>query len=319
MKVLVEDRCFQYGYLQPISFYWLKRLLFPFVNLFYHILISLIPRRHQDCKYNLSLILIFKDEAPFLKEWLEYHIMLGVDHFYLYQNNSSDNYMQIIMPYIEQGFITLIDWPYYPGQYSAYLNWYQNYRHETQWASFVDADEFLCPVKDNSLTNALKPYEKYPVVLVYWKLFGTSGLITHDFHRLVIEQYCCCRPKLYSEGKIIYNTRFDAASDFISMHGLITKWHGIKIMPVNTFHKFVVWNLHSVNRQKEITIQLNHYWSKSFDCWQQKYKKGSIEKGTCYKDYIFFESLEMACSTTDHTIFRFLTKLKLRLKLDKQI
>lgn len=319
MKVLCEDKDFQYGFIQPIRFYWLKRLVYPFANLFYHILTSAILKKHQNKKYNLSLILIFKDEAPFLKEWLEYHIMLGVSHFYLYQNNSSDNYMQVISPYMEQGLITLIGWPEYPGQYSAYLDWYKNYRHETNWASFIDADEFLCPVKDDSLADALKQYKKYPVVLVYWKLFGTSGHMIHNYRKLVIEQYYCCRPKLFSEGKIIYNTRFDAASDFISMHGMVTKWHGIKIMPVNIFHKFVIWDLHYANRRRGITIQLNHYWSKAFECWKQKYKKGSIEKGICYKDYNFFERLEYACTSTDHTIFRFLVKLKIRLKYDNQI
>lgn len=315
MKVLNEDINFQYGF-RPIRFYWLKRLMYPFVNLFYHFLTAVIstkPHKYKY-KYNLSLILIFKDEAPFLREWIEYHLMLGVEHFYLYQNNSSDNYMQVIKPYMEKGLVTLIDWPEYPGQYSAYLNWYRHYREETHWASFIDADEFLCPLRDTSLSDTLKQYEKYPVVLVYWKLFGTSGQMSHDYDRLVIEQYYCCRPKLFSEGKIIYNTRFDAASDFISMHGLVTKWHGIRIMPVNTFHKFVLWDLHYVNRQKDPIIQLNHYWSKAFDCWKTKYKKGSIEKGTCYKNYDFFERLELACTSTDYTVFRFLTKLMIKLK-----
>ena len=317
MKVIKEDKYFQYGYQQPIRCYYLKRLAYPLINLLYHLLLSFIPSNQQKHKYQLALVLIFKDEGPYLKEWLEYHIMLGVEHFYLYQNNSSDNYIQVIKPYIKQGIVTLIDWPEYPGQYSAYLDWYQKYRNETRWVSFIDADEFLCPIHDASLLDVLKRYEKYPTILVYWKLFGTSGKKRHDTERLVIEQYTCCRPKLFSEGKILYNTRFDAASDFISMHGLVTKWHGIKIMPVNTFGKFIIWDFHRVNGNGDSIIQLNHYWSKAYDCWQQKYKKGSIEKGICYKNYDFFEKLELACTSTDFTIYRFLIKLKLRLRESK--
>ena len=55
----------------------------------------------------LSLCMNFKDEAPYLKEWLDFHILVGVDHFYLFNNNSSDNYEQIIKPYKEKGYITL--------------------------------------------------------------------------------------------------------------------------------------------------------------------------------------------------------------------
>ena len=56
-------------------------------------------------KYRLSLCLIFKNEAPFLKEWLDFHFMLGVEHFYMYNNNSTDNFREIIQPYIEKGII----------------------------------------------------------------------------------------------------------------------------------------------------------------------------------------------------------------------
>ena len=41
---------------------------------------------------------------------------------------------------------------------------------------------------------------------------------------------------------------------------------------------------------------------------------GSKEKGTKYKDFSFFEKLEVACTASDFTIWRFLTLLKLRLK-----
>lgn len=314
MKTLREDRYFQYGYQQPIGSYWLKRIVYPFANFFYHLLICCIPARRDDCKYDFSLVLIFKDESLYLKEWLEYHLMLGINHFYLYQNNSTDDYISVLKPYIDDGRVTMIDWPEYPGQYTAYLHWYKTFRHETKWVSFIDADEFMCPISDNSIQEVMAHYARYPVILVYWKLFGTNGRMTHDHDKLVIEQYIHCRPKLFSEGKIIYNTRFRAANDFISMHELNVKWHGITIPPANTFKKFVLWNIHRPNRHGQAILQLNHYWSKAYDCWQQKYKKGSIEKGWCYKDYKFFERLELACSACDYTIYRFIIKLKLRLK-----
>ena len=64
----------------------------------------------KQFKYKASLCLIFKDEAPYLKEWLEYHLLIGIDHFYLYNNNSSDNYLEVLGPYIEDGTVTLINY-----------------------------------------------------------------------------------------------------------------------------------------------------------------------------------------------------------------
>ena len=85
MKILKEDKYFQYGMCKPIKWYWLKRILYWLIDAYYHVLVRLIPTPKENSSlYQLSLILIFKDEAPYLQEWLEYHLMLGVQHFYLY-------------------------------------------------------------------------------------------------------------------------------------------------------------------------------------------------------------------------------------------
>ena len=42
----------------------------------------------QDKKYNVAVCAIFKNEAPYLKEWIEFNHLVGVEHFYLYNNNS---------------------------------------------------------------------------------------------------------------------------------------------------------------------------------------------------------------------------------------
>ncbi|WP_369598480.1 glycosyltransferase family 2 protein, partial [uncultured Muribaculum sp.] len=57
--------------------------------------LSLIHRLRStkhEFRHKVSLCLIFKDEEPYLKEWIDYHILIGVDHFYLYNNNSSDRF-----------------------------------------------------------------------------------------------------------------------------------------------------------------------------------------------------------------------------------
>jgi hypothetical protein len=76
--------------------------------------------------------------------------------------------MTVIKPYVDRKLMTLVDWPDYPGQYSAYLHWYKSYRQESHWVSFIDADEFLCPISDVSLSDVMARYKKYPVVLTYW-------------------------------------------------------------------------------------------------------------------------------------------------------
>ena len=55
----------------------------------------------------LSLCLIAKDENTYLKEWLDYHILLGVEHFWIYDNDSTIPLAKSIQAYIEKGWVTV--------------------------------------------------------------------------------------------------------------------------------------------------------------------------------------------------------------------
>ena len=48
---------------------------------------------------------IMKDEGPYLKEWLDFHILVGIKKFFLYDNESTDNTTEILKPYIERGIV----------------------------------------------------------------------------------------------------------------------------------------------------------------------------------------------------------------------
>ncbi|MBD3879586.1 MAG: glycosyltransferase family 2 protein [Quinella sp. 1Q5] len=40
--------------------------------------------------YDVVIVSILKNERHYLKKWLDYHLLAGVDHFYLYDNKSAD-------------------------------------------------------------------------------------------------------------------------------------------------------------------------------------------------------------------------------------
>ena len=46
--------------------------------------------------FYLTISAIMKNEGPYLKEWLEFHHMVGVEHFFLYDNNSDDKTREIL-------------------------------------------------------------------------------------------------------------------------------------------------------------------------------------------------------------------------------
>ena len=52
----------------------------------------------KEKKYNVSICAIFKNEAPYLREWIEFNHLVGIEHFYMYNNNSEDDYLVVLKP-----------------------------------------------------------------------------------------------------------------------------------------------------------------------------------------------------------------------------
>ena len=108
------------------------------------------PKKSMKNKYKVSICAIFKDEADYLKEWIEFHRIVGIEHFYLYNNNSVDNYDQVLKPYIDQGIVSLKNWPKPQSQMEAYQDFMDDNSLETEWVGFIDLDEYVVPNESNT-------------------------------------------------------------------------------------------------------------------------------------------------------------------------
>lgn len=156
----------------------------------------------------LSHDLIYsKNEAHYLYEWLVYHQLIGVDHIYLYNNNSDDRYLEIVTPFINAGFVTLRQWPKDFAQREAYEDCYERTKNETHWLGFIDADEFVNLQSYDNVSTFLNNYKNYPSVLLNWKMFGTSGRLYKN-REFVIESFTSCWPYLSNVGKSFINNDF---------------------------------------------------------------------------------------------------------------
>lgn len=263
-------------------------------------------------RYKVAVCAIFKNEGRFLKEWLDYHIVAGVDHFFMYNNNSEDNYNDVITPYIERGIVTLIDWPQNHAQMECYRHCYEEYKNICEWIGFIDLDEFVCPISRSSIGEWLDKFKKKPGVAIYWKQFGSNGILEHDFSKLVIEQYTQCWPKLSSYTKMFLNTRYNhlIGSQMHLFNSLII---GLPIPPINQFGKIIKYGLNIGNNN--IDIQLNHYWGKSWDEFITKINRSAATKKTNEQlRRMRLERLfphEKMCTVKDFTIQRFLLETKL--------
>jgi hypothetical protein len=136
----------------------------------------------------LAICALYRDEAPYLAEWVEFHLLVGVTRFFLYNNLSEDTHRDVLAPYVSEGVVELVDWPLWPGMKQAYSDCLARHKDDTRWIAFTDVDEFLFSPSGKLVPELLADYERWPGVGVNWAQFGTSG------HRakppgLVIENY----------------------------------------------------------------------------------------------------------------------------------
>jgi hypothetical protein len=126
----------------------------------------------------LGLCAIFRNEAPFLAEWIAFHKLVGVDHFYLYDNGSTDQPEQVLRPFLDKGWVTLRPWPIPYHQHAArlaYADCLKQTRDKLRWLACLDIDEFLFAPQHPTLKPILSEFEPYPGVVVRWQVYGSSG------------------------------------------------------------------------------------------------------------------------------------------------
>lgn len=275
-------------------------------------LLFFLPFTAFAFQYQLSLCAIFHNEARFLKEWIEFHRLQGVEHFYLYNHQSSDNFLEVLDPYIANETVELIEWNYSRGpllhfntiQCNAYNDAIKRAKHKTKWLAVIDTDEFLFSPKQPNLALFLKDYEGCAALAVNWMMFGTSNITEIPSGCLMIEYLNQRAPKHYKDNIHIkcivkpHKVRY-----YYNPHHPVLNPHekqinADKVPFTGSFSPYVIHN----------KIRINHYW-----CRDEKFlaeeKQGRWNLGSldALKENLNREN--------DTTIHQFLPDLKNRCAL----
>lgn len=142
----------------------------------------------SEPKY-LSVFAIYYNEAHYLREWIEFHKLVGFERFYLYNNFSTDHHREVLAPYIADGTVVHREWPVEPAQMAGYRDILDRAREETFWLAMFDIDEFLFSPTGERVADVLRrDFEQFPGVGVNEITFGTSGHLTRP-SGLAIESF----------------------------------------------------------------------------------------------------------------------------------
>lgn len=258
--------------------------------------------------YDLAICAMFKNEAPWLKEWIEYHRLIGVEHFYLYNNDSTDHFESLLEPYLHAGIVELIDWnslnpshringiqdiAHWPYQFGAYNDCLKNRAlGVAKWVAIVDIDEYIVPVHgSDSLHKFLERSLLYKVgsLILHWRNFGTSNLFD------------------LTEGDLLIEKLFRRMPDDHEWHQLTKCIHHPEAIAFCLIHNAAALHLSfKPCRLNPADFRIHHYWTRTEKACAEKRGLTKENSGDLLKK---FNSVE------DRSIFPYIPELKRRLKL----
>lgn len=133
-------------------------------------------------KIKLCIVAMFKNEGHIIDEWIEHYLSEGVDHFFLIDHGSTDNYRQTIDKYIQEGIIDIVV-NSTSNRANLQVDFYNQYflkeRSEYHWTIICDLDEFIYARRGfPTIKSYLKTLpRRISQVSIPWKMFGSSNHI----------------------------------------------------------------------------------------------------------------------------------------------
>lgn len=261
----------------------------------------------------LSVCTIAKNETDYLLEWVSQGLVVGVEHYTIYDNESIIPVRNTLKPLVDKGIVRVINWPGREKQMPAYDHYLKNFGHETVWAAIFDLDEFLIPQIKDTVPEILQEYEKIDNMAAFqasWRIFGSSNHKTKP-EGLVIENYTKALPKSHHENthtkSIMRPNRTHSAGT--NPHFMIPK-RGFR--NISEHHRIVVnaWVAHSSQK-----LQLNHYITKSLAEFTEKLKKGRIDTDKePPRQMDAFNYFDNAATEVDVSASRFIEPTKLMME-----
>ncbi|WP_419023374.1 glycosyltransferase family 92 protein [Holdemanella sp.] len=257
--------------------------------------------------HELALVAIAKNEGMYLKEWIDYYLLMGVTKIYLYDNESSDCTANVVKPYVENGTLDYILWPGEKMQIPCYNDAIKRFKDTARYFIVVDCDEFIQPIISKGILEIVNDCISQDCnavgLAVNWMMFGSSGKEKAE-KGLVIERFL--RRAESQEWpnrhiKTICNPRF--VLNYISPHYPIYRMGCYSVSSKGL--KVPLWFIRPVEDQ---LIRCNHYFCKSKEEFIKKRNRGMADRNAKY-DFSQFEKYDLN-AVFDESMLQFANQIK---------
>jgi hypothetical protein len=218
---------------------------------------------NQEKKYELCACTMVYNQATSLKEWITYHAWLGVERWFIYDNNSDDSIHDSVEKLESQNFnVTRHTWPWIKTQEAGFSHCALRARDECNWVGFFDVDEFFYFPRDhqqglsgrNSLSSLVANYSSSSTIAeirTSCHSFGPSGLSSHPMQGVTVGYTC----RLQSPER----------------HKSIIRPDLLDVTLLNVVHHFRVKPGYTYQNVIESNVVINHYKYQAWETFRAKF------------------------------------------------
>jgi hypothetical protein len=234
------------------------------------------------------ILCIAKLESDYIEEFVKYHIALGFNKIFIYDNEDIPTYETLLINYKQ--YITVIHFPGYIQQYNAYQHFVDNYLFSSDitHVAVIDIDEFIVLKQHLNIKDFINEFivGDCEGIGMNWRFFGSSDLIEPSNIPNTIRFTKCDRygdkhiKTLFKKDKFIC---FNTCHHVVVSEGHIKSTNGTII--TSPFNYNIDFNY----------IQLNHYKCKTL----QEYKKLRVRRRA---DYDLGDNYIPGCDFNEYNI-----------------
>jgi len=236
----------------------------------------------------VAISIMCRDENEYLHEWIDYHSSIGVDHFYIFDNDSQTPISETLKQQVENGLVTVENIYGVGDKARQQRSQSEAVKKLTEytWVGLLDTDEFVVLLDDSTnIKDYLKQYEIYGAVGLNWLLFGANG---HEYKQeSIIDSFTQSCPNNGANQHI---------KSFVRTKSFINKNHDPHF--VHTIHGTVNVDLGAIEGPfnnppiLDRKMRINHYVTRSMEDYNEKRLRGpgdgnSEKKITKYSDDFF--------------------------------
>ncbi|KAM5581855.1 glycosyltransferase family 92 protein [Rosa sericea] len=209
------------------------------------------PRNKEHVMCICSMV---RNQGRFLKEWVMYHAEMGVQRWFIYDNNSDDE-TDVVIELLQSGNynITRHLWPWIKTQEAGFAHCALRARETCQWVGFIDVDEFFHMPSLLLFHDVLRNQSKYGYgeVQAWCYSFGPSGLKSVPIRGVTVGYTC----------RVAVPER----------HKSIVKPEALDSTLMNVVHHFKLTSGYEAVKADRGVLVINHYKYQVWEVFKEKF------------------------------------------------